>query len=114
MAYAPAAVTAAGPVDIETLVSWLPGAEAAEIYHVYGITDEGTPVLLAQSTATDAPNAWVPTGFSTYAVAGVKAGIESDLVFALTKPCVVIDLPTIGIDDDCLEKLNGDAKIRHP
>lgn len=90
-AWAPAAVFAtAATSDAASLavIAWTPGAVAADSYRVYGV-EGGSLVLLV--TATDLTTT-APAGFATYAVSGVKNGVESDPTFAVFVPCIDVEL----------------------
>lgn len=98
--YAPSLVASVTQGDEVALVSWIPGPEVADYYNVYGVSDSGVPTPLASAQSSDLP-ARVAGGYSTYAVSGVKLGIESQLVYPLGDKClrVGLDPPDVGIDD---------------
>lgn len=86
--------------DDTALVSWAPGSDVADYYNVYGVLDEQAPTLLA-SVQFGNLTVRVPGGYSTYAVSGVRLGIESQLVYPVGDKCVRIGLdpPDAGISD---------------
>lgn len=103
-AYAPSVVVASDVRDVTGLISWVPGREMADSFRVYGIA--GSPVLLGEANGTDNPvealSMTVPGGFQTYAVSGVKNGVESRLVFALgndsEEDCIIVAPPDVIIN----------------
>lgn len=95
--WAPLAVNAAATsvafVGV-VVVSWVPGAQLADEYKVYGVS--GTELVLVALAA--GTSATVPPGYPGYAVSGVLDGVESEAVNALTIPCATLDLdPPPGV-----------------
>lgn len=79
----------ATPTATGVLVGWVSPTEGVDAYNVYGLDDDGGPVLLS-STSGDT-SAEVPAGYSTYAVAAVRDGVESEPTIAIGGgPCVAI------------------------
>lgn len=100
-AYAPVLAVAGDVSEATAVVWWLPGTELADSYRVYGI--DGGPVLLGEfdvaTNPLDALSLVVPSGFSAYAVSGVKANVESDLTIAIAggTDCIVIEPPDVAV-----------------
>lgn len=96
--YAPTAATALAVQGAGALVNWIPGLVPADSFNVYGFTPQGDKTPLAVNVTQTTVE--VPTGFASYAVSGIKNGIESQLVPA-TSGCVVIstDPPDVGYVD---------------
>lgn len=70
-------------------VSWTPGEEVGDAYHVYGILDD-TMILLM--TIEGELNAEVQSGFSSYAVTAVKSGLESPPQIAVLASTICISV----------------------
>lgn len=91
----------------KALVSWVPGPTPADEYRVYG-ANGGIPTLLAVVDGRPVEEfvAAVDSGYTTYAVSGVRDGTESRLVFAgeIHGDCIMVsyDPPAIIYDTDCL------------
>jgi len=83
--FAPLVASATLAPDAQVVVSWVPGAQAADSFNVYGITPEGGMTLL-RAGITDF-SATMPGGFSSYAVTGVSMGAESAAVRAIQGEC---------------------------
>lgn len=117
MEYTPAAASAIVTLT-QAVVSWVPGPELADFYNVYGITASGAAVTLAQSAGPvpDAASLVVDGSYATYAVTGVRDGVESPPVYAVmgeapVPPCVDVDPssvpPAYYIGPSCLEFLTN-------
>lgn len=109
--YAPSFVAEVVGAPGTTLVSWGQGVEVADSFNVYGVPSQGGPVLLGTVLATD-PYALTVSGFPTYAVSGVKLGVESKLVYPLGGQClhVSLDPPGAGLYD-CPQVVD-DSRVR--
>jgi hypothetical protein len=90
--------------DAQALVAWTPGEIPADSYRVYGIDANG-PVLLVDSVSSlgAATLATVVTGgFPSYAVSGVKGGVESARTIGTGVGCVTVTLyPTPDVSTRC-------------
>lgn len=91
----PSTATVVG-ADGHGILAWTEGAEVADSYNVYGLTDSSR--VLIGSFSADARSASVPAGFSAYGVSATKNGVETAITPALGI-CVAIDpwTPTITI-----------------
>lgn len=83
------------------LLTWMPGPEPADVYHVYGLRD-GALVLIPEATTTGT-HAQVPSGFDAYGVTAVREGVESAPAFAVKAPasCVYVDLDPPSVTIGC-------------
>ncbi len=102
--FAPSRVMVESDGSVLAVVQWIPGAEPADSYRVYGLDGEGFALLVDTKDAA-APlmlAVAVPAGYSAYAVSGVRENVESRLVFAGDIPvgCIRImtDPPAVGVD----------------
>ncbi|GEM_PF-7088137 len=107
--YAPTAVSAALAQNGAEFVAWAPGSALPDSFNVYGIAQNGALTLLL--TGVEQPSAAVPPGFFTYGVAGVKGGVESQVVLP-TDACIHIntDPPGAGITD-CPKSAEGKTRL---
>jgi hypothetical protein len=90
-AWGPSAVTAVSirsDTGSAAIVAWTLGSVPADSYNVYGVNGSSMTLLITATelTATSAQ------GYSTYAVSGVKNGVESELVLASVVPCIYGEL----------------------
>lgn len=72
-------------------VTWVPGPEWPESYHVYGATGDA---LILLATIQNGTTARVPGGFESYAVSAVAGMRESELVYAIRLPSVCVGIVT--------------------
>lgn len=106
--FAPLGVAAAS-AGAEVVVSWLPGAQPADSYRVYGLSEGGAVVLLLDTAETANPGvlaATVEAGWSSYAVSGVWSGAESRLVYSLSSVdllCVTVEFHPPSVSRRCLK-----------
>lgn len=102
--WAPAAAAALDLPDARALVAWVPGAGAADSYRVYGALPGGGLARLGEAPADAEASLVVPGGYAAYAVAGVRGGVESGLVYAAGPSCVTIDQdpPGVGVGLGCI------------
>lgn len=113
--FAPSAV-AALPVGGSVFISWVPGAEPADAFRVYGISESGALALLAETARGDASGALavVPAGFAGYAVSGVRGDVESGPVMAFI-PCVYVQTEPPGVGEgDCPDRVRFALKFFLP
>lgn len=83
--WAPAAVLAAS-VPAGAVVAWSPGEVRADYYNVYGVDGEQIVFLdIVVDTAFHTDSI-----FPSYAVSGVKDGLESERVYASFSPCLTV------------------------
>jgi len=86
--FAPLVASATLAPEAQVLVAWVPGESMADSFSVYGISPSGSLTLL-RSGITDL-SVMVPMGFTSYAVSGVRNGVESAPVVALGSQCELI------------------------
>lgn len=116
--FAPSAAVAYKAPTGNALVAWIPGEELAESYKVYGLS--GEPVFLGQVNLSQGSEAvsglLVPGNYASYAVSGVKAGVESEMVLAILaeEDCVVVDPPDVIVRCVPIVKVSALVKIRRP
>lgn len=87
--WAPAAVLATTTPNV-AFITWAPGESLADYYNVYGI--EGSSLVFVTAALDHVFQIDTARPFQSYAVSGVKGGIESDPVLASFAPCLRVDV----------------------
>lgn len=105
--HAPLGVAVEALSPTAALVEWSPGKEPADAFRVYGV-EGATLTLLVDTSTLPAPvvlGVVVPAHYETYAVAGVRGGVESGPTFAFKGAdlgCVYVSLhPPAVWREDC-------------